>query len=296
MYMPLMRVLADAGVHSVACNQRGYSPDARPPLQTDYNYNTLKSDVFALATAANFEKFHLVGHDHGACLGWVAAASANGAARVLSFTALSIPHVNAFSAGLFGDNSDVKQQVASQYFSMFSMNNSASLDGNFLFNTMGKTSSNKNSDTFDTSADFQKSLWWYNGAFDAGVFALPPTFSATELLLKYGNPAMASLRKIFPGSAAAIAHPEGIPQKNPISNVTMPALYVCGEKDTAILCNRPYALKTSEYCPAGYSYLEVECGHDVLAKGGGDGCATDVEVDKVNTAILAHIKNASALW
>jgi pimeloyl-ACP methyl ester carboxylesterase len=294
MYMPLMRYMADAGVHSVACNQRGYSPGARPPLQTDYNYNTLKSDVFALATAANFSKFHLVGHDHGACLGWVTSASDEGMHRILSYTALSIPHVNAFSEGLFGPNADIKQQVASQYFSMFTMNNSAKLDDFFLFTTMGKTSSDATSDTFATSDDFQKSLWWYNGAYDAGYFALPPTFSATELLLKYGNPAMASLRKLFPGSAAAIAHPEGIPQTTLVANVTMPALYVCGKKDTAILCNRPFALKTAEFCPAGYNYLEVDCGHDVLAKGAGDGCASDTEVEKVNAAILAHIKNATA--
>jgi hypothetical protein len=54
MYMPLMRVLGDSGIRSVACNQRGYSPLARPPLETDYDYNNMKSDVFALAEAASF--------------------------------------------------------------------------------------------------------------------------------------------------------------------------------------------------------------------------------------------------
>jgi len=293
MYMPLMRVLAKSSMRTVACNQRGYSPLARPPLESDYNYNNLKSDVFALAKAAKFpSKFHLVGHDHGAVLGWVAAASPEGASSLLSYTALSIPHAAAFAKGLFGPEADVKQQVASQYFSMFTMNKSASLDAGFWFHSMGSTSSDKNSDSFKTEADFQKALWWYNGALDAGYMALPPTFTASELLLKYGSPSMASLRELFAGSTAAKAHPEGIGAKTAVKNVTMPALYVCGKSDTAILCNRPYALKTNEYCTASYQYVEVKCGHDVLAKGLVDGCTSDAEVDKVNSAILAHIQKA----
>ena len=74
MYMPLMRTLAAKGYHSVACNQRGYSPGAAPSNVTAYDYNLLKDDVFAVAKAVNFtaegRKFHLVGHDHGGVLGY----------------------------------------------------------------------------------------------------------------------------------------------------------------------------------------------------------------------------------
>lgn len=59
-----------------------------------------------------------------AVLGWVAAASPEGAAQLLSYTALSIPHAKAFSDGLFGPTADVKQQVtvALQNFSVSCIN------------------------------------------------------------------------------------------------------------------------------------------------------------------------------
>lgn len=44
-------------------------------------------------------QFHLIGHDHGGVLGFVAATSADGVRLVKSYTSLSIPHVDAFSAG-----------------------------------------------------------------------------------------------------------------------------------------------------------------------------------------------------
>jgi pimeloyl-ACP methyl ester carboxylesterase len=239
-------------------------------------------------------QWHLVGHDHGALLGWVAAASAEGAQKLLSYSALSIPHARAFSDGLYGPGADVEQQVASQYFSMFSMNESASLNAGFLYRTLGATSGDAHSDSFASASEFQNSLWWYNGAFAAGYMALPPTFTAEQLLVKYKDPSMSSLRALFPGSAAAQAHPEGIPAAVTVGNVSAPALYVCGETDTAILCSKPYALKTAGFCSGGYQYLQVACGHDVLAKGSADGCKTQSDVDKVNGAILAHIQAADA--
>ena len=120
MYMPLMRLLANEGYKSVACNQRGYSPGAAPDNVADYNYNVLRDDVFNIADAVNFTgQFHLVGHDHGAALGFYAAASPRGEARILSYSSLSIPHLAAFADGLFGPTADIEQQIASQYFTMY---------------------------------------------------------------------------------------------------------------------------------------------------------------------------------
>jgi len=72
------------------------------------------------------DAFHLVGHDHGACLGWkVAGEGTRGSQRILSYTALSIPHIDAFSAGLVGGEADKDQQDSSQYFALFVQNGSA---------------------------------------------------------------------------------------------------------------------------------------------------------------------------
>ena len=152
MYTSVMATLAAQGYSSIACDQRGYSTQARPEHEADYDYDVLESDVWAIADAVGFPKFHLVGHDHGAVLGWKTAAAQRGAERILSYSALSIPHVDAFSAGLFGPDADVEQQVASQYFSMFLMKDSASLDFSALFHLMGTG--------FPDATAFQRALWW----------------------------------------------------------------------------------------------------------------------------------------
>merc|ERR1740139_1692274 len=84
---------------------------------------------------------------------------------------------------------------------MFVMEGSASLNFNTLYNAMGTG--------FDAANDFQKSLWWYNGAYDAGVMAMPPTMSASDLFWRHGNPMMSTLRNMFPGCERCQAEAEG---------------------------------------------------------------------------------------
>jgi pimeloyl-ACP methyl ester carboxylesterase len=111
--MPLLRKWANESqpIRAVACDLRGYSPKASPSVLEEYLYETLATDVFAIADAAGFNKFHLVGHDHGAGLGWL-VASMDAGARVLSWSALSVPHVDAFSTVLFGPEEDEAQVVS----------------------------------------------------------------------------------------------------------------------------------------------------------------------------------------
>ena len=65
------------------------------------------------------------------------------------------------------------------------------------------------------------------------------------------------------------------------------ANYICGSKDSSILCNHDYALRTEEYIAEGfkYTYLEVDCGHDLTSPS----CS---EHEKVYAAIIAHIQDA----
>lgn len=275
MYSSLMATLAFVGYNSIACDQRGYSRGARPGQEQDYDYKNMERDVWAVADAIGYGAFHLVAHDHGAVLGWKVAASSAGANRILSYSALSIPHTDAFSAGLFGANADVDQQVESQYFSIFMMKDSASMNMRILYKLLGIG--------FTSAGDFQKALWWYNGVMAAGVLAMPPIFSASDLLFKKGSPMMAILRAMFSGCKECRARPEGWAATNPVGNVTVPALYVCGKSDGPILCNRPYALKTRDYCAGKYEYLEVDCGHDVIQ------CK---DSDKVTKAILRNMESA----
>jgi len=101
MWTPLMRELAAAGYVCAAPDQRGYSQGARPAGLAAYAYDELTADVFALADALAWRRFHLIAHDWGAGVGW--RALRRDPARIASYTALSIPHYRAFAEATWAD-------------------------------------------------------------------------------------------------------------------------------------------------------------------------------------------------
>lgn len=101
MYTPLIDAAANAGYRVVAFDQRGYSPGARPTDLEAYQIPHLVADALGVADAVNFDRFHVIAHDWGSAVGWVLALQHTD--RVQSYTSLSIPHVEAFRAGLIGD-------------------------------------------------------------------------------------------------------------------------------------------------------------------------------------------------
>jgi pimeloyl-ACP methyl ester carboxylesterase len=114
MWVPLLERLDAEGYRALAPDQRGYSPGARPANVEDYEYLNLVADVLALADASGFERFHLVGHDHGAGVSWTIAHLHP--ERLLSHTALSVPHPNAFGQAI---RNDEDQRQRSIYISQF---------------------------------------------------------------------------------------------------------------------------------------------------------------------------------
>ncbi len=116
MWQPLMVRAASAGYQVLAFDQRGYSPGARPGNVADYGTNELTDDVLAVADAAGFNTFHLVGHDWGAGVGW--ALVLTHPERIESWTSLSIPHIASFGAAL---ENDPDQQRKSAYMILFRM-------------------------------------------------------------------------------------------------------------------------------------------------------------------------------
>lgn len=101
MYLPMIPKLARAGYRVVAPDQRGYSPGARPADLDAYRTDNLAADVFAIADAVGFDRFHLVGHDWGAAVGWRMVFDAS--PRIQSWSALSIPHMGAYAAAIAED-------------------------------------------------------------------------------------------------------------------------------------------------------------------------------------------------
>lgn len=98
MWEPLLQALQEAGYRAIAFDQRGYSPEARPRFENAYTRGKLANDVLAVADAAGFDKFHIVGHDFGGAIAWTLADRHS--ERVLSLTSLSMPHPLALSEAL----------------------------------------------------------------------------------------------------------------------------------------------------------------------------------------------------
>ncbi len=107
--------LAAAGYRAVAVDQRGYSPGARPAGVAAYSTDLLKADVLRLADVLGADRFHLVGHDFGAVVGWQVAA--RHPERLLSYTSLSVGHPLAYLDAYAAD--DGEQKARSGYFEWF---------------------------------------------------------------------------------------------------------------------------------------------------------------------------------
>ena len=93
--------LAAAGFTALAPDQRGYSPGARPDAVADYGTERLIDDVVALAAALGHDRFHLVGHDWGGQIAWLLAATRP--QYLHSLTVLSRPHPAAFAQAMQAD-------------------------------------------------------------------------------------------------------------------------------------------------------------------------------------------------
>lgn len=107
-------ILHGAGLRTIAPDQRGYSPGARPTEVAAYRISEAAADAVALLDAVGADSAHVVGHDWGALVGWRLAAGYPG--RVRTFTALSVPHPSAIVAAL---RTDPDQQQRSSYIRLF---------------------------------------------------------------------------------------------------------------------------------------------------------------------------------
>lgn len=85
-------VLADAGYHVVAPNQRGYGHSSRPAAVNAYGITQLTGDLAALLDHYGKEQAVFVGHDWGAMIVWEMAKLHS--ARVSAVVGVSVPFVN----------------------------------------------------------------------------------------------------------------------------------------------------------------------------------------------------------
>jgi pimeloyl-ACP methyl ester carboxylesterase len=102
------------GYRTLALDQRGYSPGARPRTRSAYRLPNLVSDVAALVGHVG-APVHLVGHDWGAVVAWTLAA--RHPAMISSLVTVSAPHPKAFVRSLFGSG----QALRSAYVVAFQL-------------------------------------------------------------------------------------------------------------------------------------------------------------------------------
>ncbi|MCU1356880.1 MAG: alpha/beta hydrolase [Acidimicrobiales bacterium] len=165
--------LATAGFRTVAPDQRGYSPDARPTDAAAYAIEEVMADALGMADDLGWDSFHVVGHDWGGVVAWHLAG--RHAARVRSLAAVSTPHPQAFldakSAGPQADGED--QAAKSSYMDFFREEGSEEVvvaDGSAVFRAAlaGTGLDDESVDHYiaqhDTAEKARGLLNWYRGA------------------------------------------------------------------------------------------------------------------------------------
>lgn len=109
------RLLHEAGYRTLAMDQRGYSPRARPTRRRDYKVDELVGDVVTLVDQLPSGTAHLVGHDWGAAVAWSVAMTAPNKVRTL--TAVSVAHPAAFYSSFVRSS----QALRSWYMGLFQL-------------------------------------------------------------------------------------------------------------------------------------------------------------------------------
>ncbi|WP_278265215.1 alpha/beta fold hydrolase [Nocardia sp. AG03] len=111
----LTGLLADRGYRTLAPNQRGYSPGARPRGRRAYRVSELVADVVALIETIDRGPVHLVGHDWGAMVAWAVAGARP--ELISSLVTISVPHPGAFLRSLTSSD----QLLRSYYIGLFQL-------------------------------------------------------------------------------------------------------------------------------------------------------------------------------
>ncbi len=107
-------LLHEAGYRTLAPDQRGYSPGARPTRRRDYRLRHLVADAAALVEQVG-GPVHVVGHDWGAVVAWALAIRRPDLVRTL--VAVSVPHPTAFARALLTS----RQFRRSWYIAVFNL-------------------------------------------------------------------------------------------------------------------------------------------------------------------------------
>ncbi len=213
-WIPIMHLLAAAGLRVVAMDQRGYAPGARPAGVAAYRIDQLVSDALEFAEQMGAERFHLVGHDWGGLVAWKLAADFPERLRTVSV--VSTPHIDAFQDAL---RSSFDQMNRSKYILLFKLPRGVP-------------------EWALLAADARGLRAAYAGVVPRSQIA-------------------ANVRRMREGGTltAALNWYRALPAGLRIGSVTVPAIYIWGDRDQAL--GEVAALRTARYCTGEYQFFRL---------------------------------------
>jgi pimeloyl-ACP methyl ester carboxylesterase len=103
-----------AGRATIAPDQRGYSPGARPSDVEAYRMGECVADAVAILDALDAATVDVVGHDWGALVAWHLAATHPD--RVRTLTAVSVPHPTAMGQAIATDEDQMHRSAYVSFF------------------------------------------------------------------------------------------------------------------------------------------------------------------------------------
>jgi pimeloyl-ACP methyl ester carboxylesterase len=219
MWLPLMEDLAPKRFYCVAPNMRGYSKNACPKGKKQYAIEKLSQDVLDLAHSLGKTNFHLIAHDWGAVIGWYLAYRHS--TNILSYTALSVPHLKGFFKAL---EIDADQQERSKYIKML------------LIPFVAEYTIRKN--------DFKLFRKYWQHSSEEEMENYLATFSEKKVLTAALNYYRANFGKS---------------RTEEIGDIEVPTLFIWGNKDMAI-GSKGVSLG-HQHIKGPYTFLELEAGH-----------------------------------
>jgi pimeloyl-ACP methyl ester carboxylesterase len=224
-------VLADAGFHAMAPDQRGYAGSSRPERVEDYGIESLCGDLIALVDETGHEQAVFVGHDWGAIIVWDLARLHP--ERVRAVVGVSVP----FTFWPGRPTEVLRVLMGDRFFYIL------------YFQPVGPAEAELEADTRDTMA---KVLWGGSGEGFRAPTELPPA-EGTGFLTRAADPpplpwswlteddldryAAAFARSGFFGPVSYYrnldANYDLLADRAP-SLLTMPSGYISGDKDPVL--------------------------------------------------------------
>ncbi|MFY0643511.1 MAG: alpha/beta hydrolase [Bacteroidia bacterium] len=225
-YTRLMQDLSLLGYYCIAPNLRGYSAGARPKGKSYYHLNHLTKDILEIVDSINKKDFHLIGHDWGAGIGWKLVHDYS--SRILSWTALSLPHLQAFFESILTDK---EQKVKSRYVNLFQIPYLPEWKlRSYDFKILRKLWSRQSEKEIATYIGICKEKY--------ALTAMLNYYRASNKLYK-----SAKTQKVM-------------------GNIATPTLFIWGNRDIAI--GRTAVSWSHKYMTGQYEFIELDAGHWLL--------------------------------